>query len=244
MFQMDHAPRSDGGLDRGSRREVSVSRVILLGEVLFHREALARSFGAFGDVALIGSVADVHAALILAAESRPDVLVVDSPSDAVVHELTAHPLDCKIVFIGPVGEGRHQLRSRGGAIFMGASASLDEVHVALRFAKPRAGTLSSAATLPPALSAAGDSLLTLREREVTRLVAGGRSNKEIAQVCGISLATVKNHVHRILAKLSVQRRTQLAGLERDLPPAAASMPPPANGFDGVHGSPPRSRRTL
>jgi DNA-binding NarL/FixJ family response regulator len=181
------------------------SRALLLGEVLFHREALARALHAFADIALIGSVADVHAAIVLAEERSPDVLIVDSPSDAVARTLAAHPLDCKIVFIGAVGEYCRQLESHGAAIFVGASSSLDEVHVALR-CRPR----QVAPSLP-------DSILTSREHEVSRLIAGGNSNKEIADACGISIATVKNHVHHILGKLNFKRRTQIARVAGDPP---------------------------
>jgi NarL family two-component system response regulator LiaR len=52
--------------------------------------------------------------------------------------------------------------------------------------------------------------LTEREREVTRLVAQGRSNSEIAQALFISDKTVKTHVSHILSKLDLQDRTQLA----------------------------------
>lgn len=49
-------------------------------------------------------------------------------------------------------------------------------------------------------------LLTGRERQVLELVADGLANKEIGGELGISLSTVKNHVHSILDKLGVGRR--------------------------------------
>ena len=52
--------------------------------------------------------------------------------------------------------------------------------------------------------------LTMRELEVTRLVAQGRSNREIAEEFVISEKTVKTHVGHILAKLGLKDRTQLA----------------------------------
>ena len=50
--------------------------------------------------------------------------------------------------------------------------------------------------------------LTDREREVLLLVAGGRSNHEIASDLGISLDTVKSHVKHIFTKLGVRDRSQ------------------------------------
>ena len=52
--------------------------------------------------------------------------------------------------------------------------------------------------------------LTLREREVLRLIIAGASNREIAEALYISERTVKNHITRILSQLNVRDRTQAA----------------------------------
>ncbi len=51
-----------------------------------------------------------------------------------------------------------------------------------------------------------DRTLTAREREVLRLVAQGKGNREIANYLGISLRTVKVHMANIFEKLGVNRR--------------------------------------
>jgi DNA-binding NarL/FixJ family response regulator len=53
-------------------------------------------------------------------------------------------------------------------------------------------------------------VLTRRETEVLRLLARGRSNKEIALDLSIAVKTVKTHVSSILGKLGVTSRTQAA----------------------------------
>lgn len=63
------------------------------------------------------------------------------------------------------------------------------------------------APAPPA--AAAVSPLTERERTVVRLLAEGRSNKEIGYALGISENTVKHHLTAILQKLHLTDRTQL-----------------------------------
>jgi DNA-binding NarL/FixJ family response regulator len=50
--------------------------------------------------------------------------------------------------------------------------------------------------------------LTERETEILRLMAGGFSNKEVANSLGVAEGTVKNHVSNILSKLGVRDRTR------------------------------------
>ncbi|MGB4438889.1 MAG: response regulator transcription factor [Sedimentibacter sp.] len=53
-------------------------------------------------------------------------------------------------------------------------------------------------------------LLTEREIEICRLIAEGKNNKEIADELYLSQGTVKNHITRVLIKLDLRDRTQLA----------------------------------
>jgi len=50
--------------------------------------------------------------------------------------------------------------------------------------------------------------LTERETEILRLMAGGYSNKEIANSLGVAEGTIKNHVSSILSKMGVRDRTR------------------------------------
>ena len=56
------------------------------------------------------------------------------------------------------------------------------------------------------------SALTARESQILRLLQQGMSNKMISRSLGIELPTVKNHVHSILAKLGIHRRTEAISL--------------------------------
>jgi DNA-binding NarL/FixJ family response regulator len=57
--------------------------------------------------------------------------------------------------------------------------------------------------------------LTDREREVAVAVAQGKSNAEIASELSMSVATVKAHVSRLLTKLELNNRVQIALLAHD-----------------------------
>jgi two-component system, NarL family, response regulator len=67
--------------------------------------------------------------------------------------------------------------------------------------------------LPPPVARAlasrmPDSDISVREREVLELIAGGKSNKDIAALLGITEATVKCHVSAILLRLNANDRTE------------------------------------
>ncbi len=56
--------------------------------------------------------------------------------------------------------------------------------------------------------------ITKREREIVELICNGKSNQQIADELFISLATVKDHVHKVFQKTSVKSRIQLSNLFR------------------------------
>jgi len=67
----------------------------------------------------------------------------------------------------------------------------------------------------PAVDAAAQPLpITDREREITMLVAGGLSNRQIADRLCVSVRTVDGHLYRIFTKLGIERREQLVHLVR------------------------------
>ena len=70
------------------------------------------------------------------------------------------------------------------------------------------------------LSQADVGELTSREREIAALVAGGLSNRDIADRLFVSRRTVDAHLNHIYAKLRISSRVQLTIWERDVRPGA------------------------
>jgi DNA-binding NarL/FixJ family response regulator len=119
----------------------------------------------------------------------------------------------------PLEEARARLALAAALAAAGSPLSLSTARAA-RDALERLGARADAdqaAALLRDLGAAGRSAvrgdrdeLTLREREVLRLVAEGLSNGEIAERLVIAPKTAEHHVGRVLAKLGVRSRAEAA----------------------------------
>jgi two-component system, NarL family, nitrate/nitrite response regulator NarL len=118
----------------------------------------------------------------------------------------------------------------GIAAFIPREASIDEVFATVDRAadgellcSPRVAgamfrNLATLTALTRTTPATAEAALTGREREIVRCIDEGMSNKEIARLLRIGVSTVKNHVHNILEKLGVSRRSEAAARLRGVDP--------------------------
>ena len=167
-----------------------------------------------------GEAGDGPAALKLAAEHEPDVILLDLKLPAmdglaVLAELVARNTTAKVLILtsvtDPVAAGQAMRSGAAGVLYkdvdpdalVRAIRAVHDGHLLL--APGAAGSLLNAAGGNRGLDA-----LTAREREVLAELARGRSNREIARALHVSEKTVKAHVSSVLAKLGVQDRTQAA----------------------------------
>ncbi|KMO84759.1 Transcriptional regulatory protein DegU [Mycolicibacterium chubuense] len=121
----------------------------------------------------------------------------------------------------------HQLlephRDRPALDIPGAARTMREHARAARLDNDSVEAVLAAAGHQTPRRTSRDGSLTPREMEVLRLVAQGRSNREIATALHIAEKTARNHVERVYAKLNVNNRTQasLAAIDRGLAPFVA-----------------------
>lgn len=220
--------------DRAGARLRSGSRpatVAVVSRVRLYREGLVLVLGTVRGVEVAGSAGDAAEAVELVGATRPAIAIVDSAMVADPGLLPslrqAHPA-VRVVAFG-VREDPSEIiacAEAGVSGYVSSEAGAAEL-VAVLEAVERdelnctpfvASTLLKRVTeLAGARSPARDgavradaALLTSREAEVMALVEQGLMNKQIARRLGISLSTVKNHVHRILQKEAVLSRGELA----------------------------------
>jgi DNA-binding NarL/FixJ family response regulator len=119
--------------------------------------------------------------------------------------LTMHDDDYLIREVLNAGARAFVLKSEGGGELMQAIESASE-HLPF-FAARATATLLDSVLKPPA--DANDPPLTNREREIVQLLAGGNSNKQVADTLGISVKTVETHRAKIMRKLGISSIVKL-----------------------------------
>ena len=200
-------------------------RVVIVAHIRLYREGLAGALERSGRVKVVGTVAEGASAVSAVWELQPDMALVDmgipSRAELVRGILEATPA-VKVVGLA-VPEAEKEVvacAETGVAGLVTRESTLEELIAAIESAargellcSPRtAGVLLRrvAALSASSRREAAAPSLTSREREIAELVARGLSNKEIAGELRIQVATVKNHVHRILEKLDARRRSEIA----------------------------------
>ncbi len=194
---------------------------------------------------VLAVAADAETALAAVRDTRPDVVLLamgqlDDDRLTLTGALHGESPDSRVVIMG-LGTGQEDLTGfvqAGVSGFIMAEASFEEylhtIHAVARGVQvlPRELTRALFRQLGrhrrPGLPRRKVEirLLTRREREVAGLITQGLSNKEIAARLGIALHTVKTHVRKVLSKLAVNSRLEVAALEhvRPEPPVVAPGP--------------------
>jgi DNA-binding NarL/FixJ family response regulator len=202
-------------------------RIILADDHVLVRQGLRRIIDGTGDLEVIGEAADGLELLNLLNRSVPDMIVLDISMPRLrgieaIHEIKAVLSDVAILILTMHKEKEYLYL----ALSTGASgyllkedadrelfAAIDRIRQGKTYVSPyfSEGLLDDLVQIRKAegkLSVEADPLTT-REREVVKLIAEGRSSKEIADLLFISVRTVDNHRANIMEKLNLKKATDL-----------------------------------
>jgi DNA-binding NarL/FixJ family response regulator len=205
------------------------ARIFILSDVRLYREGLGWSLSQRPEIEIVGAAAPSAAALAQVARSAPTAVLLDfamAEAFDLPKELQRLIRGVKVIAFAAseVDDELIAFAEAGIAGFVTRDASVDNLVDAIRNALrgevicsarvsgllfQRVAALSGATQAPSNMRQ-----LTRREREIAKLMNEGMSNKEIARSLRIASATVKNHVHNILEKLQVSRRSAAAAILR------------------------------
>lgn len=202
--------------------------ILVVDDQILVRSGLVALLKAAPGITVVGEAESGEAAIVAAAELRPDVILMDirmpgiggiaatthilentprNPPKIII--LTTFDLDTYVLQALRSGAGGYLLKNTPPDRLI---AAIHTVHAGDTLLSPAA--LQELLTLcavrpavPPTASHPADAL-TPREREVLTLVGAGMSNGEIAARLFLSPATIKTHVHRCMTKLALTSRAQ------------------------------------
>lgn len=195
-------------------------RVLLVDDHAVVRQGLRLFLGLDDQIEVVGEAANGEEALHEAERLRPEVVVMDlmmpvMDGIAATRELRRRLPDTEVIALTSTLE-EHKVN---GAIEAGAISYMlkdassdtlaDAIHAAAR-GEVRLHPEAARRLVRDFRSPEMRESLTPKETIVLQLLARGQSNRDIAAEQGVSEATVKTHVSRLLGKLGLDSRTQAA----------------------------------
>ena len=200
-------------------------RVLLADDHSLVRAGIRSLLVAMAEVDVVGEASSGEEALELAARKRPDVVLMDIAMKGMTGLEAAANLrermpEVRVVILSMHSGEEYVLQAlcAGAAGYLLKDAATGELELALRSVMRGESWLSPAVSrqvvegyVQRTAGEAAAEVLTARQREVLRMVAGGKSTKEIAFVLNLSVKTVETHRAQIMERLGIR---DVAGLVR------------------------------
>ena len=187
------------------------TRVALVDDHELVRDGLRALFAKDSEFEVVGEAETAGQAIEVMAACKPEVVVMDvalpdlSGVEAT-RQVLAHAPGVKVVALSVHADQQYV----AGMLQAGASAYVLKEEAAVELLKAIRAALAGRTYLSPELagavydhvqSLAGEAELTMREREVVRLISEGRTTREIGEALSVSENTIHTHRQRIMQKL-------------------------------------------
>ena len=191
-------------------------RVLIVDDHQMVREGLKVLLSTFADIEVVGEAANGLEAIDLCGLVDPDVVLMDVQMPVMDGPVATAEigLTCPGIRVIALTSFIDQESVAGAISYLLKDARPEALTQAIRDAVDGRGTIDSSVArvlMDRHQDAVGDDL-TPREREVLALLAGGLSNKEMAERLTLSVGTVRLHVSNILSKLGAPNRTTAAAI--------------------------------
>jgi NarL family two-component system response regulator LiaR len=198
-------------------------RIVIVDDHEIVREGLRALFLGQRDFEIVGEAGNGEEAEAVCRKYHPDVVLLDlrmpkvGGAEGIARIKAVSPSTNILVLTSYLDPGIVKEMLRAGALgFMLKDVSRNELLDAIRSTADGKPVLHADAQAQLVSEVSGKveyspiDDLTSRELDILRLIASGRSNKEIAGDLTLTEGTVKGYVSNVLAKLGVQDRTQAA----------------------------------
>jgi DNA-binding NarL/FixJ family response regulator len=205
---------------------VSKIRVLIADDHAILREGVRALLAATEDIDVVGQASDGREAIDACKKLDPDVVLMDIAMPGLggieaAIEIRKEGMRAKVLILSQYEDREYvrRLLRAGVAGYVLKKSAGSELVGAIR-AVQRGGLVLDPEVARAAMEerdpqrAGGDpyEALTDREKQVFRLVAEGRSNKEVADDLGISVKTAMSHREHVMQKLDLHNRTELVRL--------------------------------
>lgn len=196
-------------------------KVMVVDDHLMVRKGLALFVGGYSDMELVGEAADSQTAVVVFAETQPDVVLMDMKlpdrdGAATIAEIRKRHPNARVIALTSFADDDtiDAALHAGARGFLLKDVSVEELANAIRTVHQGKVIFDEKASevlyglLAKSENVETKTIFSKREKDVLRHLVNGLTNKQIAARLKVQPSTIKQYLSSIFTKLRVQSRTE------------------------------------